>query len=156
VLIKSPVELVVGTLRSFEITPSNPLPAVLASRNLGQDVFAPPNVKGWPGGEAWINSNTLLARKQMLDRLFRAQEMPAASAMAAGAGPGARARLARFGDGYRFDYERWQSGFGAQRDSRRAMAQLVLATAPREEPTANGDPLTYVRALVLDPMYQLK
>jgi hypothetical protein len=36
------------------------------------------------------------------------------------------------------------------------MAQLVLATAPREEPTANGDPLTYVRALVLDPVYQLK
>jgi uncharacterized protein (DUF1501 family) len=27
-------------------------------------------VKGWPGGEAWINSSTLLARKSTLERLF--------------------------------------------------------------------------------------
>jgi hypothetical protein len=29
---------------------------------LGQELFAPPNVKGWDGGLAWINTNTLLAR----------------------------------------------------------------------------------------------
>jgi predicted nucleotidyltransferase len=40
-------------------------PPVIASnliRNLGQDLFAPPNVKGWDGGTAWITTNTLLAR----------------------------------------------------------------------------------------------
>jgi uncharacterized protein (DUF1800 family) len=31
-------------------------------------------VKGWPGGEAWINSTTLLARKQFVERLLRVEE----------------------------------------------------------------------------------
>ena len=30
--------------------------------NLGQDLLAPPNVKGWDGGLSWITTNTLLAR----------------------------------------------------------------------------------------------
>jgi hypothetical protein len=29
---------------------------------MGQELFAPPNVKGWPGGKAWLNSATMLAR----------------------------------------------------------------------------------------------
>ena len=37
-------------------------------------IFFPPNVKGWPGGEAWITSQTLLARKQFLERLMRVDE----------------------------------------------------------------------------------
>jgi len=37
--------------------------AALVCAVLGQNPFAPPNVKGWPGGEAWINSSTLLGRK---------------------------------------------------------------------------------------------
>jgi len=152
-LIKSPVELIVGTLRSFEISPANTVPAVLAARRLGQDVFAPPNVKGWPGGEAWINSNTLLARKQTLERLFRAQEMPGGDGMAASVSKGARAR---FGGDYRFDYEHWQLGFAGKTDIRRAMTQLVLAAAPSDEPATNTDPLSFVRGLALDPVYQLK
>ncbi|MFP3560780.1 DUF1800 family protein, partial [Paraburkholderia sp. SIMBA_049] len=36
--------------------------------------FYPPNVKGWPGGAMWINSTTLLARKQFVEQLFRATE----------------------------------------------------------------------------------
>ncbi len=31
---------------------------------LGQSLFAP-NVKGWAGGEAWLNSATLLARHRL-------------------------------------------------------------------------------------------
>jgi hypothetical protein len=34
----------------------------LAIRTMGQDLFDPPNVKGWDGGAAWINTNTLFAR----------------------------------------------------------------------------------------------
>ena len=40
----------------------------VAAAGMGQNLFSPPNVKGWPGGEAWINTSTLLARKQFLDR----------------------------------------------------------------------------------------
>ena len=32
------------------------------TRNLGQDLFQPPNVKGWDGGLSWITTNNLLAR----------------------------------------------------------------------------------------------
>lgn len=70
-LIKSPVDWVVGTLNSLEMDPPDPQRLSLALRQLGQDLFAPPNVRGWPGGEAWINSSTLLARKAMAERLLQ-------------------------------------------------------------------------------------
>jgi uncharacterized protein (DUF1800 family) len=69
-LVKSPVELVVGTLRVFELRPLDMRPVAQACAGLGQNPFAPPNVKGWPRGEAWINSATLLARKQMVERML--------------------------------------------------------------------------------------
>ena len=74
-LVKSPVELVVGTLREFEVRVPDPMPFAFLLRALGEDLFAPPNVKGWPGGDAWINSSTLLARKQFTERLLRADEV---------------------------------------------------------------------------------
>jgi uncharacterized protein (DUF1800 family) len=70
-LIKSPVDLVVGTMRTYQMRPMDMRPAVVACAALGQNVFSPPNVKGWPGGEAWINAATLLGRKQWLERTFR-------------------------------------------------------------------------------------
>jgi len=73
-LVKSPVELVAGTLRTFEIHPADLRPAVFACAALGQNLFSPPNVKGWPGGEAWIDSSTLLARQQFIDRVFRGSD----------------------------------------------------------------------------------
>lgn len=81
-LVKSPVELVIGSLRQFGFSVEDPAPFAIALRQLGQDLFAPPNVKGWPGGESWLNTSTLLARKGFLNRLFRADEMQ--SAMSAG------------------------------------------------------------------------
>jgi uncharacterized protein (DUF1800 family) len=75
VLVKSPVELVVGSLRQFQFEVEDPAPFAVIMRQLGQDLFGPPNVKGWPGGDAWLNTTTLLARKGFLNRLFRADEM---------------------------------------------------------------------------------
>jgi uncharacterized protein (DUF1800 family) len=68
-LVKSPLELTVGTLVTFDLTPPDWRALAGLNRQLGQDVFNPPNVKGWPGGDVWINSSTLLTRKQFLDRL---------------------------------------------------------------------------------------
>lgn len=60
--VKSPVQWLVSTVRMLECD----LPPTLISwgmlRQLGQDLFAPPNVKGWDGGITWITTNTLLAR----------------------------------------------------------------------------------------------
>ncbi|HEY5306955.1 MAG TPA: DUF1800 domain-containing protein, partial [Casimicrobiaceae bacterium] len=82
-LVKSPVEFVVGTLRQLEIAPPDGLPFAVLAAGMGQNLFSPPNVKGWPGGNAWIDANTLLARKQFVDRLARADEGPPQLSMAA-------------------------------------------------------------------------
>ena len=82
-LVKSPVELVVGTLRQLEVVPGTAMAFAVVSAGMGQNLFSPPNVKGWPGGEAWINSNTLLVRKQFLDRLARMGDAPPAMLPAA-------------------------------------------------------------------------
>lgn len=71
-LIKSPLELTVGSFRSLNLPPDAEGLAQISSQ-LGQDVFEPPNVKGWPGGPSWINSRTLVARQQFLTRLVQMQ-----------------------------------------------------------------------------------
>ena len=60
-VIKSPVDLVIGSLRSLAATVRWPAVCELLA-NLGQDVFEPPSVKGWEGGRLWINSSTVLLR----------------------------------------------------------------------------------------------
>jgi uncharacterized protein (DUF1800 family) len=165
-LIKSPVELVVGTLRTFEIHPFDLRPAVFACAALGQNPFSPPNVKGWPGGDAWIDSSTLLARKQFLERVFRGTE-PAMTMTAAKAdgdndmqqqaqGPGARYRrmLERGMADYGFDAERFARSL--RKNEAGAVEQLVLATAAVNEPLSDLDSRERVRALVNDPAFQLK
>ncbi len=60
--IKSPVQWLTSTVRSLDRS----LPPTVVSqqmlRQLGQFLFEPPNVKGWDGGTAWINTNHLLSR----------------------------------------------------------------------------------------------
>ncbi len=59
-----PVEFVVGAARVLELF--DPAPSTLAmadwSARMGQDLFEPPNVGGWPGGKAWIHTRGLIAR----------------------------------------------------------------------------------------------
>jgi uncharacterized protein (DUF1800 family) len=88
VLIKSPVELVVGALHQFDMKPREAMPFAVAAAGMGQNLFAPPNVKGWPGQETWINASTLLARKQFLERLLRGDEAPADRMVSASNVPG--------------------------------------------------------------------
>ncbi|MBC7819209.1 MAG: DUF1800 family protein, partial [Planctomycetaceae bacterium] len=59
--IKSPVDYVIGLLHQLGASAS---PSVLSVgvAELGQELFAPPSVKGWDGGPAWLNTATLLAR----------------------------------------------------------------------------------------------
>jgi len=61
---KSPVEWAVGLVRSL----GGSVPALaLAERlePLGQQLFAPPSVKGWDGGTSWLNAQTLLLRSNL-------------------------------------------------------------------------------------------
>lgn len=71
--VRSPVELCVGLLRALGAT-TNMVKAAEGLAELGQALFFPPNVKGWDGGRAWINSSTLLGRPNFVRRLLTAGE----------------------------------------------------------------------------------
>jgi uncharacterized protein (DUF1800 family) len=74
--IKSPVQLAVGTARALGVKDVEPQFVVTAAQSLGQELFGPPNVKGWDGGRAWINSNTVVARANF-PALFLGRVAPA-------------------------------------------------------------------------------
>jgi uncharacterized protein (DUF1800 family) len=74
-LIKSPVDLIVGTVRQFGFSYSDVMPFVLKTAQLGQNLLMPPNVKGWPGHTDWVNTSTLLERKRFTEQLFRTVEL---------------------------------------------------------------------------------
>lgn len=156
VLVKSPVELLVGTLKQFNIDADDLRPIAVASAALGQNLFSPPNVKGWPGGDAWINSSSLLGRKQFLERLFRDNgDFFTTAAPAPGEGRNHRMMI-RAAPGFNamhFDAERW---FASQPVAREASIRLLLASAPEQTSAAALNDSAWIRALVLDPVYQLK
>src|SRR5580704_14051469 len=68
-LVKSPVEFVVGAYKTLGLhaIDENALPAL---QQMGQRLFFPPSVAGWPGGENWITSGTMIARQNFLTRLL--------------------------------------------------------------------------------------
>ncbi len=68
--VKSPVELLVGSMRALEIPPVDTDAFVLGLRLMGQDLFQPPTVKGWDGGMDWINTATLFNRYNVTARLI--------------------------------------------------------------------------------------
>jgi uncharacterized protein (DUF1800 family) len=170
VLVSSPVEFIVGTLRRFDVAYGDTLPFARRAAALGENLFYPPNVKGWPGGAAWINSSTLLARKQFVEQLFRATEAgrPHSSdtmtKIAAGMlqdASNATRREALQG-GMRFDLDGWLARFGLSADATPGLsAQLqmqhaVLPLAPVDAIAAGSNAGAYLQALLMDPVYQLK
>jgi uncharacterized protein (DUF1800 family) len=63
--IKSPVELIAGMQRMLPMKLENEQALLLVQRVLGQVLFYPPNVAGWPGGRSWIDSSTLMMRMRI-------------------------------------------------------------------------------------------
>jgi hypothetical protein len=66
--VKSPVEHVIGLAL---VARPGFAPRDLATwlEQMGQSLFAPPNVKGWAGGKSWLNSATVLARQNFAERM---------------------------------------------------------------------------------------
>jgi len=61
--IKSPLQLVVGTMRKLGVPVPDYGRLYGAMEQMGQVPLMPPNVKGWPGGRTWINTSTLFVRQ---------------------------------------------------------------------------------------------
>ena len=197
-LVKSPVDLVIGSLRQFQFSVEDPAPFAVILRQLGQDLFAPPNVKGWPPGETWLNTTTLLARKGFLNRLFRADEMlkPDGATASAQAAPQPTAQLIdrdMMGDGraraqtrlavrsgreanqqnrmeaamppfgvsnqlrgqYFFSSDQWFAKIPQQGGADKVW-QTLLAGPPVQAAKDVPHTLAGLRAVALDPMYQLR
>jgi uncharacterized protein (DUF1800 family) len=73
-LIKSPVALVAGLRRTLNLKVDNDKQLLGYQKALGQTLFMPPNVAGWAGGRAWIDSSSLLLRLQLPSILFKNAE----------------------------------------------------------------------------------
>ena len=87
--VKSPVQWLVGSVRVLECELPPPLVSWGMLRQLGQDLFAPPNVKGWDGGVTWITTNTLLSRYNDAQSLVEGTLPPLAAGDFARKGGGA-------------------------------------------------------------------
>jgi uncharacterized protein (DUF1800 family) len=72
--VKSPMDYVVGWMKALGVKSNGKsfgdggeLSNMLG--NMGQDLFEPPNVAGWPGGKRWITTGTLVNRLDFARRV---------------------------------------------------------------------------------------
>ena len=152
-LVRSPVELMVGTARLLpdpRLSRRELLGFVRAGRLLGQDVLDPPNVKGWAGGSAWITTSSLVARRNLLDRWVDLRFQRSGDQEGAMGGGRRAARIRGMG--------------GASKPTRTRpvptdleLVERILATRPTVEPPPEGVELAeIVTHRLLDPSFQLK
>ena len=74
--IKSPAELLLGLILELEIAAGPDVFLFLnrVSEPLQQAILSPPNVAGWPGHHAWLNTTTFVARWNLIDQIIRLLE----------------------------------------------------------------------------------
>ena len=73
--IKSPVELLVGYQRMIPMQFADHKTVLNVQRVLGQYLFNPPGVAGWPGGANWIDSSSLVTRMRLPEAFFKSKEL---------------------------------------------------------------------------------
>ncbi|MFO0774429.1 MAG: DUF1800 domain-containing protein [Nitrospiraceae bacterium] len=139
VLIKSPVELLVGTTHLIGSSQPDTIWMVHAGRRLGQDLFDPPNVKGWPGGTRWITSATLLDRWQILQRALRGHDM---------GGHQANQTMMQADHTHGDDW--------TAREDAPTIQRTLLPIEPVHLRDANDTPWQIAKSCFMDPTYQLK
>jgi uncharacterized protein (DUF1800 family) len=94
--VTAPAEFTAGAVRAIGLF--DPAPSTLAMADwcarMGQNLFDPPNVGGWPGGREWATSRNLIARANYAAALVEGPNAgrpeaydPVAAAKAAGFGP---------------------------------------------------------------------
>ncbi|MBV8394231.1 MAG: DUF1800 domain-containing protein [Alphaproteobacteria bacterium] len=173
-LIKSPVELIVGTIHVMGIPVPDNTQIVRMMAGLGQSPFDPPNVKGWPGGESWITTNTLLLRQQFLRRIVEASTVASLDGNMGKPGRRMDRREQVPGGDQAMNGQTMEKLPIEGRSVREAAGEaklgrslegvdgptLVRTLLPRKPidmvDTAGQSPGTVVAAALLDPAYQLK
>jgi uncharacterized protein (DUF1800 family) len=74
--IKSPVQWLSACTRQLQAPVPTQAMTLVMLRQLGQELFNPPNVKGWDGGIAWITTNNLLDRYNFAAALVEGDRVP--------------------------------------------------------------------------------
>lgn len=73
--IKSPIDLLVGIMKTLNVKFEDTKSVILIEKLLGQILFNPPNVAGWSGDKAWIDNASLMIRLNLVNYLFQTAEM---------------------------------------------------------------------------------
>ncbi|MEE9352298.1 MAG: DUF1800 domain-containing protein [Thiotrichaceae bacterium] len=123
---KSPVDLVIGSLRTIPSRAFSPKDVEGILRLLGQDLFDPANVKGWKSGLAWIDAETIMVRSSMVNKLTGANLNEKIN------------KGNQYPDAPPEQYKQW-----------------LLPQKPISPPPSKPGKVRLVRTLALDPLYQL-
>lgn len=73
-LVKSPVEFIVGFVRTTGVWMPDLHVLDHYAQQLGQELLDPPDVAGWPGGLRWLSPQQVATRAQVIDRLWDAYD----------------------------------------------------------------------------------
>ncbi|MFK7950218.1 MAG: DUF1800 family protein [Saprospiraceae bacterium] len=73
--IKSPIDLLVGITQTLNIQFEDVKSVIFIEKILGQVLYNPPNVAGWPSGKSWIDNASLMVRLNLVNYLFQTAEM---------------------------------------------------------------------------------
>jgi uncharacterized protein (DUF1800 family) len=171
-LIKSPVDLIVGSVRMLGLPVPEKTGLVRMMQGLGQVPFDPPNVKGWAGGEAWISTYTMLLRQQFLRRMVEATTVSSmdGNMMMGNARPNRRADRKQVAPGDTAMMEqrpvegRSLRGAGGEAKLGPSLAgvdqgvllRTLLPRAPIDGVDTTASPGAVVASAMLDSAYQLK
>ncbi|MSO53686.1 MAG: DUF1800 domain-containing protein [Rhodospirillales bacterium] len=154
ILIKSPVDLVVGTIRTLDLPIADLRSLIEPGRRMRQDIFNPPNVRGWPGGTNWISTFTLIERRSALAKILNNDMGPLQNSMTmmmasdATTGPAWSAR----GRGL----DAWLSNHPNIAAAAGPMEMALLSVQAVNGTDADVDSRAMIERLVLDPAYQMK
>jgi uncharacterized protein (DUF1800 family) len=73
--IKSPIELIASLGLQLQPVFAGDNILMLMQRVLGQVLFSPPNVAGWPNGTEWIDSSSLIFRTSLGTKMIGSEEI---------------------------------------------------------------------------------
>ena len=82
--LKSPAEVVVGTLRlvgGYELPKPGYGELSMQPAYMGQDLLNPPSVEGWHTGKEWINSGSLMSRINFVAAQIGNPDLPGVQAI---------------------------------------------------------------------------
>lgn len=77
-LVKSPTEFMVHVLKALQ-APQLAALAVAGAQNMGQALFDPPDVGGWPANQVWISSNSVVSRVNFVSQMLQRVKHPPAA-----------------------------------------------------------------------------